>query len=96
MKNIKKLILIVMVFAFVFTACGFIFGSKEKIGKDAALEIALKDAKLTLEQVSDIDIELERSLFHSARYEIDFESGRTEYEYKINAYTGKIISARTD
>lgn len=96
MKNIKKGILIVLVFAFVFTGCGFIFGSKEKIGKDAAFEIALKDAKLTLEQVSDIDIELERSLFHSARYEIDFESGRTEYEYRINAYTGKIISARTD
>ena len=96
MKNIKKGILIVLVFTFVFTGCGFIFGSKEKIGKDAAREIALKDAKLTLEQVSDIDIELERSLFHSARYEIGFESGRTEYEYKINAYTGEIISAKTD
>lgn len=96
MKNIKKGILVVLVFAFVFTGCGFIFGSKEKIGKDAALEIALKDAKLTLEQVSDIDIELERSLFHSARYEIDFESGRTEYEYRINAYTGEIISSKRD
>ncbi len=96
MKNIKKIILIVLVFAFVFTGCGFIFGSKEKIGKDAALEIALKDAKLTPEQVSDIDIELERGLFHSARYEIDFESGRTEYEYRIDAYTGEIISSKTD
>lgn len=96
MKIFKKGILIVLVFAFFITGCGFIFGSRDKIGKDAALEIALEDAKLTPEQVSDIDIELERHLFRSDWYELDFESGRTEYEYKIDAYTGEILSSRTD
>ena len=43
----------------------------------------------------DIDIELERSA-GSAWYEIDFEGGRTEYEYIIDAYSGEILSGRTD
>ena len=65
------------------------------IGKDAALQAALTDAGLTADQAVDIDIELERDL-RSAWYEIDFECGRTEYEYKVNAYSGEILSARTD
>ena len=40
-------------------------------------------------------IELEKTL-SSAWYEVDFESGRAEYEYRINAYTGEILSATTD
>ena len=96
MQNIAKSILIVLVLAFLIAGCGFVFGDREKIGRDEALQIALEDAKLTREQVSDVDIELERRLFRSDRYEIDFESGRTEYEYKIDAHTGEILSARTD
>ena len=26
----------------------------------------------------------------------DFESGRAEYEYRINAYTGEVLSSATD
>ena len=29
-------------------------------------------------------------------YEVDFESGRAEYEYRINAYTGEVLSSATD
>ena len=42
-----------------------------------------------------LGIELEKTL-SSAWYEVDFESGRAEYEYRINAYTGEILSATTD
>ena len=65
------------------------------IGKDAALQVALEDAGLTSEEVRDVDIELDRALT-SRRYEVDFEAGRTEYEYRIDAYTGEILSAASD
>ena len=93
MKNIRKSILFVVVLAVVLSGCAF--GGAKKIGKDAALQIALADAALTRDQVADIDIELERNP-GSAWYEIDFESGRTEYEYRIDAYSGEILSGRTD
>ena len=72
-----------------------VFGGGEKIGKEAALQAALADAGLTRDQVRDVEIDLERGL-RSARYEIDFESGLTEYEYKVDAYSGEILSAKTD
>ena len=95
MKNFRKYMLIVLVLVLAAAACGCAFGGRGKIGKDAALQAALEDAGLTAEEVTDVDIELERTVF-SAWYEVDFESGRTEYEYRINAGTGEILSARTD
>ena len=32
----------------------------------------------------------------AALEEVDFESGRAEYEYRINAYTGEVLSSATD
>lgn len=93
MKNIRRSIVFVVILAVVLSGCAF--GGAKKIGKDAALQIALTDAALTRDQVADIDIELERNT-GSAWYEIDFESGRTEYEYRIDAYSGEILSGRTD
>lgn len=60
------------------------------IGKEKAKEIALKHAKLNENNVKDLDIEFEYKN-GIALYEIDFESEKYEYEYKINAITGKII-----
>lgn len=93
MKGFRKCVLLMVVFALVFSGCAF--GGGEKIGKEAALQAALTDAGLTADQVVDMDIEWERDL-RSAWYEIDFEFGRTEYEYKVDAYSGEILSARTD
>ena len=93
MNQFRKYVLLVIIFAVVLSGC--VFGGEKKIGKEAALQAALTDAGLTADQVADIDIELERSL-RSAWYEIDFECGRTEYAYKVNAYSGEILSAKTD
>ena len=95
MKMLQKSVLLVLAFALAIAVCGCALGGKKMIGKDAAFQAALEDAGLTSEEVRDIDIELDRTLT-SARYEVDFEAGRTEYEYRIDAYTGEILSAITD
>lgn len=62
-----------------------------QITKDKALSIALKDAVLKKTDVSDLEIELDRDK-GMLKYEISFEYNREDYEYDINALTGKIIS----
>lgn len=64
--------------------------SGEYIGKEAALAAALADAGLTEDQVYDIDVELD-SDGGIVRYEVDFETRDTEYEYDIDAVTGEIL-----
>ena len=95
MKLVKKVVLTVLVLAIVISAFGCAFGGSKKIGKNAALQAALEDAGLTPDEVTDIDIEYEKTLF-SAWYEVDFESGRTDYKYRIHAYTGEILSSAAD
>ncbi|MCR5138031.1 MAG: PepSY domain-containing protein [Oscillospiraceae bacterium] len=93
MKKSIRIALLITVLALLLSGC--VFGGSKKIGKDAALQIALTDAGLTSSQIVDLDIEVERDM-RTSWYEIDFESGRTEYEYKIDAFSGEILSARTD
>lgn len=68
--------------------------AEDRIAKEAALAIAIKDAGINEADVRDLDIELdkEREIFV---YEIDFETYNNrqeiEYEYDINAATGEII-----
>ena len=95
MKVSKKTVLLVLAVVLAIAVCGCALGGKKMIGKDAALQVALEDAGLTSEEVRDVDIELGRTLT-SRRYEADFEVGRTEYEYRIDAYTGEILSAASD
>ncbi len=95
MKEFRKWIVLFMLLTIVFTAFGCAFGGNKKIGKEAALQIALEDAGLTSAGAADIDVDLEKS-FSGDWYEVSFESGRTEYEYKVDAHTGEIISATTD
>ncbi len=57
-----------------------------------ARDAALKHAGLTESQVSDIDVDLDRDN-GKLIYEVDFNSGNTEYDYDINAETGEVISA---
>lgn len=57
-----------------------------------ARDAALNHAGLDENQVSDIEIDLDRDN-GKLIYEVDFNSGNTEYDYDIDAETGKVISA---
>ncbi len=56
-----------------------------------ALAIALKDAGLTQASVANIKCELDDSVWN-----IDFETSDTEYEYKIDPASGKILHKETE
>ncbi len=57
-----------------------------------ALAAALEHAGLTESQVSNVDVDLDRDN-GKLIYEVDFNSGNTEYDYDINAESGEVISA---
>lgn len=57
-----------------------------------AKKAALKHAGLDENQVTDVDIDLDRDN-GKLIYEVDFNSGNTEYDYDIDAETGEVISA---
>ena len=63
---------------------------KKYIGKDSAISIALKDLKLTQNDVYDLECELDQE-FNQTVYEVTFNYKNLEYEYYINPETGKII-----
>ena len=62
----------------------------ELIGKDKAKEIALAHAALDADKVRFEEVELDNTDGKKV-YELDFVSGNYEYEYEIDAYTGKIL-----
>lgn len=65
------------------------------ISEEEAKAIALKDAGLKESDVTGIRIKLEKD-DGVQEYEVDFYAGNKEYDYDINASTGKIISKDTD
>ena len=93
MRNRKGLALLILVLALTLSSCAF--GGAKKIGKSAALEIAMKNTELSTDWIVDVDVELERDA-RSVWYKVSFESGRTEYEYKIDAYSGAILFTKTE
>ena len=64
--------------------------NKKYIGRDSAISIALKDLKLTKNDVYDLECELDQE-FNQTVYEVTFNYKNLEYEYYINSETGKII-----
>lgn len=63
---------------------------KSYIGNDAALSAALTHADLSRDAVQSIEIELDYE-YGRMVYEVEFNSGRTEYEYDIDAQNGEVI-----
>lgn len=64
------------------------------ISREKALQVALKDMKLSTSDVYDIDVEFENKTTHGNYvYEVSFEYKNEEYEYFIDAKTGKIITS---
>lgn len=67
----------------------------KNITKDEAISKALSHAGLKKSEVSRLKAELDKDDGVSV-YEIDFETPQWEYEYEINAKTGKIRKAEKD
>ena len=67
------------------------------IGEDKALEIALADAGLTNDQVSNTFVHLDfDDDLGKDEYEVKFYQGTTEYDYDIDAVTGDITDKDID
>ena len=65
---------------------------KAKITKAEAKSIAIKDSKVSASTVRDYECEYEYSKRYGCYvYEVEFESGKYEYEYIISALAGKIL-----
>ena len=68
---------------------------KAKLTKDEAKTIAVKDAGLTLSQVSRLRAQYE--IDDGVRqYDVEFSYNGFEYSYEIHADTGKILSFEKD
>ena len=65
------------------------------IGKDAAIAAALAHAGLERKAVRDLKCELDRENGVMV-YEIEFESGLFDYEYDIDATTGKVLKSKKE
>lgn len=65
------------------------------IPSDEAASIALEHAVVAAEDAEHLRVNLQ---FDDGRqeYEVDFRSGRLEYDYEIDAVTGKILSYDVD
>lgn len=62
------------------------------ISNDRAKEIALQDSGVKLEDAIFLKVKLERK-DGRFQYDVEFYSGSSEYEYEIDAATGKILSS---
>ena len=65
------------------------------IGEDAAKAAALSNAGVSESEVTRMKCELDRD-HGSYIYEIEFDVGRMEYEYEVDACTGAILKAEHD
>jgi uncharacterized membrane protein YkoI len=70
-------------------------GTYGYIGEAAALAIALANAGLAEGQAARVRVHLDHDDGQPV-YEIDFHSGRTEYEYEIDAVSGRILESGMD
>lgn len=60
-----------------------------EIGEDRAKEIAFKQAGVKALDVSFLEVDLDRD-DNRLEYDIEFHSGKMEYEVSVDAYTGEI------
>ena len=74
---------------------GSAIDGKDSVGKDKAVQTALKHAGLTSSQVTQLEAKLDRD-GGKLVYEIEFKSGNYEYEYEIDASNGSIIKSEKD
>ncbi len=65
-----------------------------RITQQQALQVALKNLNVTQDKIYDLDYDLEyKARYSTLVYEVSFDYGNYEYEYYIDAYTGKILDS---
>ena len=69
--------------------------AKKYIGKEAAINAALDHAGLKRSDIRDLKCELDRENGIMV-YEVEFESGLFDYEYDVDANTGKILKSKKE
>lgn len=70
-------------------------GDADLIGEEKALAIALKDAGVNKDDLSMsiVDLDMDDG---KQEYDVQFNVGTTEYEYSVDAYSGKILQRDKD
>ena len=69
--------------------------SSSQLTKNEARDIALKHAGVKASEVRDLEVELDRD-DGTLHYDVDFEKDGYEYDYEIDAATGKILKSRKE
>ncbi len=68
---------------------------KPTVTKEQAIEIALKAAGLTKDEVAELEAELDKERGGPV-WEVSFETREKEYDYEINANDGKVVKAESE
>ncbi len=100
------ILLLAVVLTFTLSACGNIgrrdndgiippVGTEEIISRERAIELALDNAGVVIEEVRDLEAELDRER-GGVFWEVDFESGGYEYSYDIDSKTGEVTKVERD
>lgn len=66
------------------------------IDMEQAVDIALSAAGIRRENAFDVDVEWKGNAAGGGAYEVEFRSGSMEYEYWIDAETGKILHSKKE
>ena len=69
--------------------------TKTYIGEEKALEVALNHAGVKKSEIKNLEIELDED-DGKWIYEVEFDVNQWEYDYEIDAFTGKILSFEKD
>ncbi len=84
----KKILAIILSAIFIFGLCAC--ANRPALSADDALNIALNQAGVTRDSIRNLENRLEWDDGIQV-YEIDFDSGATEYSFDVNAQTGAIV-----
>ena len=89
----KKFLALILSVIFVLGLCAC--ANRPALSADEALDIALNQAGVTRENIRNLENRLEWD--DGIRiYEIDFDSGASEYSFDVNAETGAIVERDRD
>ncbi len=91
----KKIIATLCILAMILVLSACAGGNNPKITADEALNIALEQAGVTRQQITNLKSYLDREDGRLV-YEIDFDANGVEYSYDINAKTGAVVERDRD